>query len=79
MRVTELYYQSSGKGVALLPLSPLRTVHATFAAHGSSLIKAPFDKRTRQPMVVSNYVLHRYCGDHLLASVGVGVELMVTS
>ena len=39
-----LCYSLAGKGVALLPLSPLRTVHATFAAHGSSLIKAPFDR-----------------------------------
>jgi hypothetical protein len=28
--------RTSGKGRALLPLPPLRTVHATFTAHGSS-------------------------------------------
>ena len=32
---------SSGSGVTLPSPRPLRTVHATFTAHGSSLEKAP--------------------------------------
>src|SRR5215475_5355460 len=32
----------SGKGIALLQSPPLRTVRATFIAHGSSLSNAPF-------------------------------------
>jgi hypothetical protein len=43
MRVTGHYYALSGKGVALLPLAPLRTVRERFHSYGSSLIKAPFD------------------------------------
>ena len=38
MRATGHYYQSSGKGVALLPLSPLRTVRERFHSYGSSLV-----------------------------------------
>ena len=44
MRATWHYYQSAGKGVALLPLTPLRTVRERLHSYGSSLIKAPFDR-----------------------------------
>ncbi len=44
MGVTGHYYQLAGKGVALLPLSPLRTVRERFDSYGSSLVKAPPDR-----------------------------------
>jgi hypothetical protein len=37
-------YSLAGKGVALLPLSPLRTVRERFHSYGSSLVKAPSDR-----------------------------------
>lgn len=47
----------SGKGVALLPLPPLRTVRATFIAYRSSISKALLDGETRQhiPALTSRY------------------------
>jgi hypothetical protein len=44
--------QWSGKGEALLPLPPLRTVRATFIAYRSSISKALLDGETRQPIPV---------------------------
>ena len=47
----------SGKGMALLPLPPLRTVRATFIAYRSSISKALLDGETRQhiPALTSRY------------------------
>jgi hypothetical protein len=44
-QATQLFYgldKESGKQGALLPLAPLRTVHAAFTAHGSDLSKTSF-------------------------------------
>ena len=41
---------TTGKGVALLSLPPLRTVRATFIAYRSSISKALLDGETRQPI-----------------------------
>jgi hypothetical protein len=41
----EIHYTLSGSRRALLRSGPLRTVHAPFNAHGSSLSKPPFGSR----------------------------------
>jgi hypothetical protein len=41
----EIHYTLSGSRRALLRGGPLRTVHAPFNAHGSSLSKPPFGSR----------------------------------
>ena len=48
----------AGKGVALLPLPPLRTVRERLHSYGSSLIKAPFDRSRWHNKSYATFTIH---------------------